>query len=187
MAQYLDNKKLHETMVIHLKEVKKAKKEHKTPPPIPPYVCECIMLIAKNMTRHPHFNRYTQHWHDEMVGDSIENCFRYYKSYNPKKTNNPFGYYSRIVYRAFQRRIRAEKQELYVRYKSTVQAGILDEAHQDEIKEITNDDTMTNQFEIYGNIVEFIDKFEKADAERKKRKKEKKAEKEKALTQPKKS
>jgi DNA-directed RNA polymerase specialized sigma24 family protein len=53
-----------------------------------------------------------------MIGDAIENCLRYLHNFNPEKTNNPFAYFTQIVYNAFLRRIEKEKKQLYIKHKS---------------------------------------------------------------------
>jgi DNA-directed RNA polymerase specialized sigma24 family protein len=53
-----------------------------------------------------------------MVGDAIENCFRYLHNFDPEKSSNPFAYFTQIMYYAFLRRIDKEKKQSYIRYKS---------------------------------------------------------------------
>ena len=66
------------------------------------------------------------------------------------------------IYYAFLRRIQKEKKQMYVKYKSTEQFGILDEADL-----MGFDDVTVKPFEMYDNISEFIENFE----ENKKKKK----------------
>ena len=53
-----------------------------------------------------------------MISDGIENCIQYIHNFNPEKSNNPFAYFTQIIYYAFLRRIQKEKKHLYVKYKS---------------------------------------------------------------------
>jgi len=53
-----------------------------------------------------------------MIGDAIENCLRYLHNFNPDKSNNPFAYFTQIMYYAFLRRIEKEKKQSYIKYKS---------------------------------------------------------------------
>ena len=87
----------------------------------------------------------------------------YFRNFDPAKSNNPFAYFTQIIYYAFLRRIMKEKKQLYVKYKATQQFGILDEA---EMMEDENGNVV--QFEMYDNISEFIFNFE----ENKRKKKE---------------
>jgi hypothetical protein len=70
------------------------------------------------------------------------------------------------VYYAFLRRIQKEKKQMYVKYKSTEQIGILDEYEQFEHDE---NGGSSRQYEQYNNISEFIDNFEKAKLKKKKK------------------
>jgi hypothetical protein len=97
-----------------------------------------------------------------MVADAVENCILYVDNFDPAKSKNPFAYFSQICYYAFLRRIKREKKELYVKYKSTEIYGILDGGGQME-----SDDGMTRQFEMYDNISEFIQKYEESHTKKK--------------------
>jgi hypothetical protein len=100
-----------------------------------------------------------------MVADAIENCVMYVDNFDPAKSSNPFAYFTQITYYAFLRRIQKEKKQLYVKYKSTETAGILDEYELNE----TEDGTF-RQFELYENISEFIQNYENARNEKKAKK-----------------
>ena len=138
-----------------------AKKEDKPEPSIPNYIGECFLKIAEHLSRKPNFISYS--FRDEMIADGIENCLMYFRNFDPAKSNNPFAYFTQIIYYAFLRRIMKEKRQLYVKYKATEQFGILDEFEMFE-----DADGNMRQFELYDNISEFIHNFE----ESKKKKKE---------------
>ena len=121
------------------------------------------MKIAENLSHKPNFLSYT--FRDEMVADAIENCVMYVDNFDPAKSSNPFAYFTQIVYYAFLRRIQKEKKQLYVKYKSTETAGILDEFELNE-----NEDGTFRQFELYENISEFINNYENARKEKKAKK-----------------
>ena len=130
--------------------------------PIPNYIGECFMKIAEGLSHKPNFINYT--YRDEMIGDGIENCLMYFENFNPDKSNNPFAYFTQIIYFAFLRRIAKEKKQTYVKYKATEQFGILDEFEMMEME-----DGSTRQFELYDNLAEFIDNFEIGQKEKKKK------------------
>jgi hypothetical protein len=102
-----------------------------------------------------------------MIGDGIENCLMYFENFDPTKSNNPFAYFTQIIYFAFLRRIQKEKKQLYVKYKATEQMGILEDYEQTDMESGSN-----KQFEMYDNISEFIQTYEVV---QKKKKDEKKA------------
>jgi hypothetical protein len=129
--------------------------------PIPNYIGECWMKIAEGLSHKPNFINYT--YREEMISDGIENCLMYFNNFNPDKSNNPFAYFTQIIYYAFLRRIGKEKKQLYVKYKATEQFGILDEGEMLEYEDGT-----TQQFELYDNIAEFIENFETGIASKKK-------------------
>lgn len=153
--------------LIEYKEAKDLSTKNKTEtPPIPNYIGECFMKIAEGLSHKPNFINYT--YRDEMMSDGIENCLMYFNNFDPTKSNNPFAYFTQIIYYAFLRRIQKEKKQTYVKYKATEQMGILDEMEMMELE-----DGSTRQFELYDNIAEFIETYEDAKEKKKEVKKPK--------------
>jgi hypothetical protein len=152
---YINNKDFLTEMIKYRQSIAKAKKAGEKKPQIPRYVAECFMKIAENLSHKPNFLSYT--FRDEMVADAIENCVMYVDNFDPSKSGNPFAYFTQITYFAFLRRIQKEKKQLYVKYKATESAGVLDEFELNE-----NDDGTFRQFELYENISEFIENYEVA-------------------------
>ena len=152
---YINNKDFLTEMIKYRQSIAKAKRAGEKKPQIPRYVAECFMKIAENLSHKPNFLSYT--FRDEMVADAIENCVMYVDNFDPSKSGNPFAYFTQITYFAFLRRIQKEKKQLYVKYKATESAGVLDEFELNE-----NDDGTFRQFELYENISEFIENYEVA-------------------------
>lgn len=150
---YINNDDFLKALVEYKAKCQEAKSAGKNEPPIPNYIGECWMKIAEGLSHKPNFINYT--YRDEMISDGIENCLMYFNNFNPEKSNNPFAYFTQIIYYAFLRRIQKEKKQLYVKYKATQQAGILDEFEMLEMEDGSN-----RQFELYDNIAEFIENYE---------------------------
>jgi len=58
-----------------------------------------------------------------MIGDGIENCVQYIHNFDPEKSNNPFAYFTQIIYYAFLRRIQKEKKQLEIKTKIIERTG----------------------------------------------------------------
>ena len=58
-----------------------------------------------------------------MIGDGIENCVQYIHNFDPAKSNNPFAYFTQIIYYAFLRRIQKEKKQLEIKTKIIERTG----------------------------------------------------------------
>ena len=121
-AHYVDNKLLFAAMVDHLAALELAKKEGSLKPRIPAYVGECIMKISTHLAYRPNFSNYT--FREEMISDGIENCLLYLHNFNPVKSQNPFAYFTQIIFFAFVRRIQKEKKYLYTKYAAIANANI---------------------------------------------------------------
>ena len=74
------------------------------------------------MSYRPNFINYT--YRDDMISDGIENCLQYMNNFNPKKSNNPFAYFTQIIYYAFIRRIQKEKKQQDVKAKVIANSGV---------------------------------------------------------------
>ena len=108
-THYVDNKHLFAVIIEYKASVAEAKANDKPKPLIPNYVGECILLIAKRLSTKPNFVNYS--YRDEMISDGIENCISYFDNFDPEKSNNPFAYFTQIIYFAFLRRIQKEKKQ----------------------------------------------------------------------------
>ena len=113
--QYVNNKDFLAAMITYREQVNEAKEKNNDRPIVPTYVGECIMKIATHLARKPNFVNYT--FKEEMISDGIENCLQYIDNFNPDKSNNPFAYFTQIIYFAFLRRIQKEKKNLFVKFK----------------------------------------------------------------------
>lgn len=125
-VHYVDNKKLFEAMVVYLKSLRESKEKGEAiPPRIPPYIGECIMKISTHLAYRPNFSNYT--FREEMISDGIENCLLYLHNFNPDKSQNPFAYFTQIIFFAFIRRIQKEKKYLYTKFAAIENANLNNE------------------------------------------------------------
>lgn len=113
---YVDNKRLYTEMIKYTRAYNEAKEAGTELPKVSNYIGECIWLIANRLSTNRNFIGYT--YREEMIGDAIENCLRYLHNFNPDKSNNPFAYFTQIMYYAFLRRIEKEKKQSYIKYKT---------------------------------------------------------------------
>ena len=112
---YVNNKDFLEAMKLYRKSVNKAKREKRPKPPVTDYIGGCFLKIANHLSYRPNFINYT--FRDDMISDGIENCLQYLDNFNPTKSNNPFAYFTQIIYYAFVRRIQKEKKQVTIKNK----------------------------------------------------------------------
>ena len=124
-THYVDNKQLFAVIVQYKADVKKANEDNQSKPQIPNYVGECILLIAQRLATKPNFINYS--YREEMISDGIENCISYFDNFDPSKSDNPFAYFTQIIYYAFLRRIQKEKKQVYIKHKSTENSMLFNE------------------------------------------------------------
>jgi DNA-directed RNA polymerase specialized sigma subunit len=122
---YVNNKEFLAAMVEYKKTVDKAKKAGKNNPRVPDYVGECFLKIANHLSYRPNFINYT--YRDDMISDGIENCLQYLNNFDGEKSNNPFAYFTQIIYYAFIRRIQKEKKQ------TTIKQRMIQEANYDDM------------------------------------------------------
>src|SRR5210317_1144274 len=119
---YVNNKDFLNAMTEWKKECRKAKRKGTIEPPVTNYIGECFLKIANHLSYRPNFINYT--FRDEMISDGIENCLQYLRNFDPKKSQNPFAYFTQIIYYAFIRRIQKEKKQTNIKYRMIEQANI---------------------------------------------------------------
>ena len=117
IKHYINNADFLAALVEYKAKVQEASKAGKPEPKIPNYIGECWMKIAEGLSHKPNFINYT--YREEMISDGIENCLMYFNNFDPTKSNNPFAYFTQIIYYAFLRRIHKYKNQLYVKFKAT--------------------------------------------------------------------
>ena len=114
-SHYVNNKMFFDEMVEWKSKVKESKEVGDPIPPVTPYIGQCFMEIAENLAKKPNFMNYP--FKDDMIGDGVENCLMYCSNFDPSKSNNPFSYFTQIIYYAFLRRIQKEKKQTLIKYK----------------------------------------------------------------------
>ena len=114
-AHYVDNKVFLQAMKDWKEKCEEAEQMGEEKPRVSNYIGECFLKIANGLSHKPNFMNYT--FKDDMVSDGIENCLQYIHNFNPDKSNNPFAYFTQIIYYAFLRRIAKEKKQSHVKNK----------------------------------------------------------------------
>ena len=168
---YVDNKRLYAEMQEYLNAVKEAEESGDDKPRIPEYIGECLLKISTRLSTKPNFINYT--YRDEMISDGIENCVNYIGNFNPEKSTNPFAYFTQIIYYAFLRRIQREKKQLYIKHKALERSLVFDElASHSEGESKGDQGAYINLHTPY--MTDFVENFEKKEAEKKAARKTKK-------------
>jgi len=161
--QYVNNKDFLAAMITYRDDVKTALEKKKERPIVPTYVGECIMKIATHLARKPNFVNYT--FKEEMISDGIENCLQYIDNFNPDKSNNPFAYFTQIIYFAFLRRIQKEKKNLFVKFKLSEHTNLFDTTVEQQEHDTKKDGRFKDEIKVSEWTQEymnrFIDEFEK--------------------------
>ena len=170
-AHYVDNAKFLEAMIEYKREYNKAKEDDTGLPQISEYLGSVFLKIAQRLSFRPNFINYA--FKNDMISDGIENCLHYIHNFNPEKSNNPFAYFTQIIYYAFIRRIQKEKKQLYIKYKSMQNYEISPEYveymnYDEDFKTAT--DFKNSDFRVV--VDEFVDNFEKAKKKKAVKKKE---------------
>jgi hypothetical protein len=114
---YINNKDLYDALVQYKKDCQDAENSGDNKPMVSKYIGESIYQIATRLSTKPNFSGYS--FKEDMIMDGIENCLQYMHNFDPQKTQNPFAYFTQIIWYAFLRRIAKEKKQMYIRYKSS--------------------------------------------------------------------
>lgn len=166
---YVDNEKFLAEIIEYKKQCKTAAEQGLPKPRVSEYIGKCILLIAERLSTKPRFMNYS--FRDELVSDALENCFLYFDNFNPEISQNPFAYFTQIIYYAFHRRISKEEKNRYIIYKK-FQESVLHTS--DATLMVDGDDNHLISTTMYDNINDFIGKFEDRELAKKEKRKEKK-------------
>lgn len=168
---YVDKEAFYEALVERQSEVQEAIENDLDKPQPSDFIGECIMMICTNLARKHQFSGY--HFKDEMIADAIYHCIRYIDSFDIDKSNNPFSYFTQAAYYQFIKRIQTEKQQLYIRCKSTMSSTVFAETA--ETDEFLNDKHVHDNMDIDTEFMDgFISEYEQKDKEKREKAKENK-------------
>lgn len=124
-THYVDNKQLYTVILDYKQQLNDALANEQPKPQIPDYVGKCILQIAQRLSTKPNFINYS--YREEMISDGIENCISYFDNFDPSKSDNPFAYFTQIIYYAFLRRIQKEKKQVYIKHKTAENSMLFNE------------------------------------------------------------
>jgi len=127
-AHYVDNKKFLAALIDYKNSIDVAKANGEELPRVTHYIGECFIKIATHLSYKSNFINYT--FRDDMISDGIENCLQYLDNFDPDKSNNPFAYFTQIIYYAFIRRIQKEKKQVTIKNKMLLDSNFDDMALQ---------------------------------------------------------
>jgi len=161
---YVNNKEFLAAMIEFKKSVNEALEKKKERPPVTDYIGSCFLKIANHLSYRPNFINYT--FRDDMISDGIENCLQYLDNFNPEKSNNPFAYFTQIIYYAFIRRIQKEKKQVTIKQKL-----IMEHNYDDMSLQPGEDRDFKNQFTEFLQKNTIIDEPAKKDKKKKETKK----------------
>lgn len=155
---YVNNKDLFDALIEYQEKCKEAEDSGDEKPRVPDYIGTCIWQISTRLASKPNFSGYS--YKEDMIMDGVENCLLYMHNFDREKTQNPFAYFTQIIWYAFLRRIAKEKKQMYVRYKSSQSmlssGGTYDHGGEDITMHLNTDVDYINNF-----IQDYEDKLAK--------------------------
>lgn len=171
---YVDKEAFYKALVERRPLVLEAEDSDEPKPQASDFIGKCVIDICTNLAKKHQFSGY--HFKDEMIADAIYHCIRYIDSFDIEKSDNPFSYFTQAAYYQFIKRIQLEKEQLYIRCKSTMGSAVLAETA--EIDTAGNDKFTQDNTEIDTVFMDsFIDEYEAKDEAKKIKAKEIKKEK----------
>ena len=147
---YVNNPDFLEALINYKKICIEAEKNNQERPQIPKYIGECIFLISKRIATRKNFSGYP--FVDDMIMDAVEICFKYIDRFNSDKYDNPFAFFSRVIWRVFLQRISKEKRHLYIKFKHSQMTHSIGGAYESDLN---SDISMSH----YSFDVEYMNNF----------------------------
>jgi len=119
---YVDNKHFLKLILAHKKAIKSAEKKGLPKPRIPEEIGKIFLMMAEKICGRYNFCNYSHEWLQEMQSDGLLHCIKYICNFDPKKSKNPFGFFSQILYFTYVNRIKSEKKQSAIRFQSIEKA-----------------------------------------------------------------
>lgn len=110
----VSNKRLYNSLVSYLKELEKDPSTQ-----IPDDIVRDFYTIAQGFMARRNVCGYL--WKDEVIQQACEWFVRYVRKFDPEKSQNPFGYFSRIVETSFLQTLRREKKQMGIRESMVIE------------------------------------------------------------------
>lgn len=114
---YIDKEVFLSQIIKYQEDCKEAKSNNKPRPKIPDIIGKAILDITKGIASRPNFRGYT--YIDEMQADAIVDCVKAVPLFDAKRSENPFGFFSRVIWYAFLGRLSDEKKQHATKMNST--------------------------------------------------------------------
>jgi hypothetical protein len=112
---YVNNPDLYDALIAYKSLCKEREEQGKSLPQVPLYIAECFMQISKRLASRPNFSGYP--FKEDMQMDGVEACLKYINNFNGEKYENPFAYFTQVIWNAFINRIKFEKKQMYITFK----------------------------------------------------------------------
>jgi hypothetical protein len=114
---YIDKREMYTAIVKHKTACEDAVAAEKQKPRVPEYLGGCFMMLAHGIGTKRNFAGYP--FIEDMKMAAVENCLVALPSFDPDKSKNAYGYFTKVVWWAFLRYIEKEKKNLYTKHKVT--------------------------------------------------------------------
>jgi len=160
-AHYVDNKSFYAALIEYRNKKAFAEENGLPIPKIPEYIGVCIFKIATKLASKGNFVNYS--YKEEMISDGIENCINYMHNFDPDKSNNPFAYFTRIIWNAYILRIQKEKKQTYIKYKAYENAILVGASSNYN----ESDNPNSTEMNVNDNMNAFVSDYEKKLQEKK--------------------
>lgn len=112
---FIDKKEMYDKVCKYKAMCERAKKYNAPRPPVPASLAKDVFNIAESISKKHNFSGYT--FREDMVMDGVEHTLKYIHTFNIEKFDNVFGWVYMIVRQCFFNRIKAEKKQLYIKFK----------------------------------------------------------------------
>lgn len=146
MSEYVNKAELYAELLEHWPKVQEAKRLGLPMPMVNESIALKLKLIVDNMAKRYNFNRYS--FLDDMRTRGIIACLTKAHCFDPGKSNNPFGYFSRIVWQEFVNEITDEEDESYIKAKLCFDSDV-------QVSEGEGDEGVPDTATPYFNVEDF--------------------------------
>lgn len=120
---YIDKAEFYAALVDYRKQCEAEALLGKDRPTVSNYIGSCFLGIAKGLAMKYNFRGYS--YIKDMESAAVETCLKNIMSFDPVKSENPFSYFTQVVFYAFLGVIAKEKKQAVIKQKAFLESDLM--------------------------------------------------------------
>lgn len=115
-AHFVDQFKMKEALTVYYHACNEAEAAGLEQPPIPNYIGECFLKMARKLGNRYNFRNYS--YLDDMIGEAIIKCMKKVRKFDPTRGTSAFSYFTSVIWWEMIAVLSEEKKMVYTKNRA---------------------------------------------------------------------